>query len=60
MMPVDFVRLPLVALLGYFAFDQVPDGWTWIGAVVICTAIVLLLRAGTRVRTTVAVAGRKR
>jgi drug/metabolite transporter (DMT)-like permease len=60
MMPVDFIRLPLVALLGYFAFDQVPDGWTWTGAVVICTAIVLLLRAGTRVRTTVAAAGRKR
>jgi drug/metabolite transporter (DMT)-like permease len=60
MMPVDFVRLPLVAMLGYFAFAQVPDGWTWIGAVVICTAIVLLLRAGTRARTKVAAAGPRR
>ena len=48
MMPVDLVRLPLVALLGFLAFGQVPDGWTWIGGGVICTAIVLLLRAGTR------------
>jgi drug/metabolite transporter (DMT)-like permease len=60
MMPVDFVRLPLVAMLGYFAFAQVPDGWTWIGAVVICTAIVLLLRAGTRARTKVAAIGPRR
>ena len=58
MMPVDLVRLPLVALLGYFAFDQVPDGWTWTVPPVICTAIAS--RAGTRIRTTVAVVERKR
>jgi drug/metabolite transporter (DMT)-like permease len=48
MMPVDFIRLPLVALLGFLVLDQVPDEWTWVGAGVIGTAIVLLLRAGTR------------
>jgi drug/metabolite transporter (DMT)-like permease len=48
-MPVDFARLPLVALLGFLAFGQVPDGWTWTGAAVICAAILLLLRAGSRV-----------
>ena len=47
MIPVDFIRLPLVALLGFLLLGQVPDGWTWIGAAVICTAIVLLLRVGT-------------
>ncbi|HEX8374151.1 MAG TPA: DMT family transporter, partial [Geminicoccaceae bacterium] len=55
MMPVDLVRLPLVALLGFLAFGQVPDGWTWAGAVVICAAVVLLLRAGERARGPVAV-----
>lgn len=48
MMSVDFIRLPLVALLGFLILEQVPDGWTWVGAAIICTAIVLLLRAGTR------------
>jgi drug/metabolite transporter (DMT)-like permease len=48
MMPIDFVRLPLVALLGFLAFGQVPDGWTWVGAAVICAGIMLLLRAGIR------------
>lgn len=47
MMPVDLARLPLVAFLGYVAFGQVPDGWTWLGGAVICFAIVLLLRTGT-------------
>ena len=51
MMPIDFVRLPIVALLGFLAFGQVPDGWTWVGAAVICAAIMLLLRAGMRART---------
>jgi drug/metabolite transporter (DMT)-like permease len=53
MMPVDFVRLPMVALLGFLAFGQVPDGWTWVGAAVICAGIMLLLRAG--IRTPIAV-----
>jgi drug/metabolite transporter (DMT)-like permease len=60
MMPVDFVRLPFVALLGFLAFGQVPDGWTWMGAAVICTSILLLLRAGTRARSPVAVLGGER
>jgi drug/metabolite transporter (DMT)-like permease len=54
MMPIDLVRLPMVALLGFLAFGQVPDAWTWTGGVVICAAVVLLLRAGARTRTPVA------
>ncbi len=60
MMPVDFARLPFVALLGFLAFGQVPDGWTWAGAAVICAAILLLLRAGTRTPPRVAVLGSER
>ena len=33
--PLDFVRLPLIAVLAYFVFDQVPTIWTWIGGAVI-------------------------
>ena len=34
-MPFDFTRLPFTALIGYIAFSEVPDVWTWIGAAVI-------------------------
>jgi drug/metabolite transporter (DMT)-like permease len=33
--PLDFVRLPIIAVLAYFVFDQVPTIWTWIGGAVI-------------------------
>lgn len=46
--PLDFARLPIVAVLAYFAFGQVPDGWTWAGAAVICVAVLLLVRSGRR------------
>ena len=34
--PVDYVRLVWAALIGYFAFGEVPDAMTWIGGVMIC------------------------
>ena len=34
-MPFDFLRLPLGALLGYLLFAEIIDTWTWVGAVVI-------------------------
>tara|TARA_Y100001960_G_C14623547_1_gene801939 strand:- start:12 stop:965 length:954 start_codon:yes stop_codon:yes gene_type:complete len=34
-MPFDFTRLPFTALIGYIAFSEVPDIWTWIGAAII-------------------------
>lgn len=60
MIPIDLVRLPLVALLGFLVLGQVPDGWTWLGAAVIGAAIILLLRAGARARTPVAALGSER
>lgn len=46
MMPIDFVRLPIVAGLGFLILGQVPDRWMWVGAAIICLAILLLLRSG--------------
>ncbi|CAM9982422.1 unnamed protein product [Chrysoparadoxa australica] len=43
--PVDFVRLPLVAAMGYFFFAQVAPTTTWIGAAVIFVAIVMMARS---------------
>ena len=45
--PVLFLRLPFVALIGYVAFGQVSDMWTWIGAVVIFAGTFLLARGET-------------
>ncbi len=33
--PFDFLRLPLSAILGYFLFREVAAPWTWAGAVII-------------------------
>ena len=46
--PFDFLRLPLTALIGWFFFAQLPDAWTWVGAVVIFAAgyYVIRLEAG--------------
>jgi drug/metabolite transporter (DMT)-like permease len=33
--PLDFIRLPLIAVMAYLVFDQVPTIWTWVGGAVI-------------------------
>lgn len=42
--PVMFIRMPCVAVIGYFLFAQVPDAWSWVGAVVIFTSTYVLAR----------------
>ncbi len=48
--PFDFLRLPFTALIGWFFFAQLPDIWSWVGAVVIFGAsyYVIRLEAGGR------------
>jgi drug/metabolite transporter (DMT)-like permease len=43
-LPFDFTRLPMVALLAYLAFGEVPDLWTWVGGAVIVGATVYIAR----------------
>jgi drug/metabolite transporter (DMT)-like permease len=40
--PLDFLRLPLVAVLAYFLFGEIPEASTWIGAAVIFCATLLV------------------
>ena len=40
--PYDFVRLPIAALIGYLAFDEAPDIWTWVGAAIIFSATLYI------------------
>ncbi|MQA66506.1 MAG: EamA family transporter [Alphaproteobacteria bacterium] len=43
-MPFDYLRLPMIALVGYFAYDQSAQVWTWLGAAVICGASLYILK----------------
>lgn len=43
-MPFDFSRLIFASALGWLAFDEHPDKWTWIGAAIICVATVYIAR----------------
>lgn len=40
--PIDFTRLIFAALIGYFAFSELPDAWTWIGAGVIMASSIYI------------------
>ncbi len=33
--PLEFVKLPLIAALGFLLFDEVPSLWIWLGGAVI-------------------------
>jgi drug/metabolite transporter (DMT)-like permease len=49
-LPYDFTRLPFAALIGYFAFAQVPDFWTWVGAAVIFGSSLYITYREARVK----------
>lgn len=44
MIPFDYARLPFVAFLAYFAFGEVPDEWTWVGAGIIASSAIYIAR----------------
>ena len=46
--PFDYIRLPLIALIAYLAFGEVPDIFTILGALVIVGATLASARLGTR------------
>ncbi|WP_209424506.1 DMT family transporter [Pararhodobacter sp. SW119] len=48
--PIDFLRLPVVALLAFVAFGEVAGINTWIGAAVILGGTLLLTVGGVRLR----------
>ncbi len=42
--PLDFTRLPFAALIGYFAFGEVPSVWIWPGAALIAASAIYIAR----------------
>ncbi len=47
-MPIDFLRLPWVAVLAFVMFDEVPVAGAWIGGAVIFGAAYYILRRESR------------
>jgi len=43
-LPYDYMRLVVTAVLAYLAFGEVPTVWTWIGAAVIVGAVAYIAR----------------
>lgn len=44
LMPIEFVRLPLVVIIAYLAFGERADLWTFAGAAVIFASTFYLAR----------------
>ncbi len=40
--PFQYLRLPFTALIGFVAFAEVPDVWTWVGAAIIAGAAIYI------------------
>ena len=43
MNPIDYSQIILTAILGYFAFGEVPSMWTWVGAAIIVASTLYIL-----------------
>lgn len=47
--PLDYVRLPFIALIGFIAFGEVPDGISVIGALIITASAIFIVRRAAMV-----------
>jgi drug/metabolite transporter (DMT)-like permease len=47
--PFDYLRLPVVALIAYLAFGETPDVWIWIGGGVIAASGIYIAHRESRV-----------
>jgi len=48
-LPFDFSKMPVAAAIGYIAFDEHPDLWTWAGAALIVGASAYIARREAQV-----------
>jgi drug/metabolite transporter (DMT)-like permease len=47
--PMEYTRLVYAALIGFFAFSEVPDAGTWVGAAIIVASAIYIARHETMV-----------
>jgi drug/metabolite transporter (DMT)-like permease len=43
--PIDFFRLPMGALIGFFVFAEIPSIWTFVGGAVIAASTLTIVRS---------------
>jgi drug/metabolite transporter (DMT)-like permease len=46
--PLDYLRLPIVALIAFVAFGEVPGLWVWLGGGVIAASSIYLAQHEAR------------
>ena len=46
--PLDFLRLPLIAVVGFFAYGEPLDIWVLFGALIVCAGTLLNLKSASR------------
>jgi drug/metabolite transporter (DMT)-like permease len=40
--PYSFLNLVFASIIGYFVFDEIPDLYTWIGALIIFIGVLII------------------
>ena len=40
--PIGFIKLPIIALLGWLIFSEIPDTWTWAGGLIIFISTIYI------------------
>ena len=53
-MPIDFLRLPFIAVVGFIFYDERPEVWVFIGAAIVFLGSWLNLREGSSAQRQVA------
>jgi drug/metabolite transporter (DMT)-like permease len=53
--PFDYLRLPIVALIAFLAFGEVPSVWVWIGGGVIAACSIYIAQREGRAKGAAAV-----
>ena len=48
--PLDYLRLPIVALIAFVAFGEVPGVWVWLGGGVIAASSIYIAQREARVK----------
>lgn len=48
--PFQYLRLVVIAGFGWVLFGEIPDGWTWVGAIIILSGAVIITVSEARKR----------
>ena len=46
--PIGFIKLPIIALLGWLIFSEVPGAWTWVGGLIIFMSTIYISHRETK------------